>query len=89
MQYIIENITYKTGETRIDGHYPQRIGSIVRLYPLTEGRCAILDYVKDNEGNDKEGYIRTSTVVKYDHRIRNGIHIIETLNSVFYLRECE
>ena len=31
MTYYVEDITYKNGQTRTDGKYPNRIGSIVKL----------------------------------------------------------
>ena len=49
---IIDIKDVKTFKTRTDGRYPLRIGSIVSLHTLNlwNGRCAILEYHKDNQG---------------------------------------
>lgn len=84
----IKNITHaETNETRTDGRYPIRIGSEVNFafYEPTVGDVMYLEYVKDNEGNPKEGVIRTSIV--YDvKRIENEI-IVKTKNSIYYFEK--
>jgi hypothetical protein len=43
----------------------------------------LLSYIKDNEGNDKTGYLRTSLVKDftwYEEKIA-----VQTLNSIYYL----
>ena len=64
--YKISSITHKdTGRIREDGRYPNRIGCIFNFYlPLKIGSCALLEYIKDNQGNDKSGILRTSIVEK-------------------------
>lgn len=79
----IKDIRYvDTNETRTDGRYPLRIGSNVIFYfPPEVGSPALLQYVTDNQGNPKEGVLRTSTVaniVETDTKI-----YLETLNSVY------
>ena len=87
--YKIIDIKYrKTNETRTDGRYPLRIGSTIVFYirPCA-GVVALLNYVLDNEGNEKTGVIRTSTVTdifEEDNKI-----IIETFNSIYILEEVE
>ena len=51
MKYLIENITYKNGQTRTDGRYPNRIGSTVELNndPIV-GMPLFFRYVKYNNG---------------------------------------
>ena len=82
MNYKITSIT-KDGEPRTDGRYPLRIGCIGSIYQLVAGCCFIFAYSKDADGNDKGGYLRTSTVTGIKHEAR---HIeITTLNSVYKL----
>lgn len=89
-KYIIENITYHSGKTRTDDGYPERIGSTVIMQTPTNDYSLILIYIKDNVGNDVEGkYIRTSAVIDYNYYPRKKLYVVKTLNSVFYLRECE
>ena len=83
----IIDITYAdTGKTRTDGRYPQRIGSTVKFsLPHEPGHCLYLDYVADNEGNPKDGILRTSPV---EHIIETDTMIaIYTLNSVYYFEK--
>ena len=87
--YKIIDIKYrKTNETRTDGRYPLRIGSTIVFYirPCA-GVVALLNYITDNEGNKKNGVIRTSTVT--DIFEENNQMIIETLNSIYILEEVD
>ena len=84
----IKNITYvETNETRTDGRYPLRIGSEVEFFEWepTVGNVMILHYLKDNQGNPKDGYLRTSTV--YDVTETETEIIVETRNSIYYLEK--
>lgn len=79
------------GTPREDGRYPLRIGRIVELdvNDIKEGTRLILNYVKDENGNDYSRYYLLCSVVKdwdyvYDNRIR-----IETNNSIYELEEVE
>lgn len=93
-QYKIKSILHsgrkgKRGTPREDGRYPLRIGRIVELDTkyLKEGIPLILDYIKDENGNDYRGYHLICSTIKdwdyvYDNRIR-----IETNNSIYELEE--
>jgi hypothetical protein len=85
--YRIEEITYKNGKTRKDDIYPDRIGSIVHLSLFGAGRPMFLEYVKSNQGHKKEGAIKTSTVVSSHFVDDANMYVVETLNSVYYLKE--
>lgn len=78
----IQHIT--TGQERTDGRYPSRIGCTVELVnrPVV-GQCMWLSYVKDAQGQLKDGYLRTSTVI--DGEETDTHLIIETLNSRYIL----
>lgn len=74
---------------RTDGRYPLRIGRIVELdvNNLAEGYQLVLDYVKDENGNDYRGKALYCSLIKdwdfiYVDRIR-----IETCNSIYELEE--
>lgn len=84
----IKNITYvETNETRTDGRYPIRIGSEVNFafYEPTIGNVMYLEYVKDNEGNPKEGLLRTSIV--HDVIETETEIIVKTINSIYYFEK--
>lgn len=84
----IKNITYvETNETRTDGRYPIRIGSEVNFafYEPFIGDVMYLEYVKDNEGNPKEGVIRTSIV--YDVKRTENEIVVKTKNSIYYFEK--
>ena len=92
MKYkIIDIQDIKTKKTRTDGRNPSRVGSIVSLYneDVKEGEFAFLYYDKDNEGNEKEGVLRTSLVRAvssyYDNEKKNII--IYTHNSIYFFEE--
>lgn len=78
---IIKDIQHAhNGITRTDGRYPQRIGSRVTfLYPPEPGTCMFLSYVEDNQGNPKDGYLRTSLITG----LQEDAHeiVITTMNS--------
>lgn len=85
--YRIDNITYKNGEDRTDGRYPLRKGCIGDILYLHIGEKMVFDYDKDNEGNDKSGYMHTSVVEDYEDT-GNGF-IVFTENSIFYFTRLE
>ena len=86
MKYKIVDIKdIVTYETRNDGRYPLRKGSIVSLLdPYVQiGDCPVLVYHKDNEGNPKDGHLRLSRLTEienYDKAV-----VLYTMNSVYYL----
>lgn len=80
----IKDIKYVgTNETRTDGRYPLRIGSTVDFYMKPDiGYPMFLSYITDNQGNAKEGILRTSLVENISET--NTEIIIKTLNSIYY-----
>ena len=83
--YKIINITDKQGNIRTDGRYPQRVNSVVTIELLEVGSCFFYNNVLDNEGNDKEGRLRTSAVMSIRESLVDKTLAVETMNSVFYL----
>lgn len=82
----ITDIRHKeTNETRTDGRYPLRIGSVINFYVIpTVGSCAFLDYVSDNEGNFKGGLLRTSVV---ESILEDSSELILTTHNSIYIFE--
>lgn len=83
----IKDIRLKnTNTTRTDGRYPQRIGSNVEFYVQPSiGNVMVLSYITDNQGNEKEGILRTSLI---DNIVENETEvIIATVNSVYYFEK--
>lgn len=81
--YKITKILDLDGNERTDGRYPLRKGCTVNILHLNQGDCMLLSYIKDNEGNDKTGFLRTSLVndfTEYEEKIA-----VRTLNSIYYL----
>lgn len=75
-----------TGKTRTDGRYPQRIGSTVEFYyPPKVGECMIYCYITDNEGNPKDGALRTSVVQNIIET--DTVIAVYTHNSVYYFEK--
>lgn len=90
-KYLIEDITFKNGETRTDGRYPNRIGSTVQLIqsPVV-GEPLMFRYVKYNNGERVEDHVtRTSRVDDFDEYSQPGYLLIYTRNSIYYFKELE
>ena len=88
--WVMEDIQYANEfETRTDGNYPNRIGSTFQSIMLFGvGHSVLLEYLKDNLGSPKHGYLHTSPVVDYAAFMNEGYAhiIIKSQNSVFFLR---
>ena len=81
----IKSITNKEGSERTDGRYPLRKGCIGKMYFLELGNAMVFEYIKDNQGNEKSGYLRSSIVEDYQ-LFENGITVY-TMNSVYYFEK--
>ena len=83
---IVDIKSTKTYATRTDGRYPLRIGSTVEFYQKpVPGVSMTLSYISDNQGNPKEGYLTTSTVIDIDETKYDVI--ITTRNSIYYFEK--
>ena len=83
---ILDIQSVRTNETRTDGRYPLRIGSTVEFYTNPLPGCSmVLDYVSDNQGNPKSGYLRTSVVVDVEET-KDEI-VITTINSIYHFEK--
>lgn len=82
---IIKSITNKDGSERTDGRYPLRKGCIGKMYFLELGDVMIFEYIKDNQGNEKSGCLRSSIVEDYQ-LFEKGITVY-TMNSVYYFNK--
>jgi hypothetical protein len=80
--YKIDRITLKDGTERTDGRYPLRKGCECSFYHLNEGDVMLLEYSKDNQGNDKSGYLRTSLVDGVS--THEKYIVVITCNSIYY-----
>lgn len=90
--YLIKDILdSRTKQTRTDGRYPNRIGSKVDIVNLTiegamePGNMLVLDYVEDNQGNSKDGTLRSSRIL--DIISYGRIIEVVTHNSIYVLEE--
>jgi len=81
----IKSITNKEGKERTDGLYPLRKGCIGEMYYLDIGDVMYFKYIKNNRGEEKSGYIRSSIVEDYQ-LFENGITVY-TMNSVYYFEK--
>jgi hypothetical protein len=84
LMYRIEMITGTDGNERTDGRYTLRKGCVGKMYLLDIGQVMIFEYIKDNQGNEKSGYLRTSIVEDYN-LYENGVTVY-TMNSVYYFK---
>ena len=85
--YKLEGITFPDGKSREDGRYPIRLGSTYEILFLEKDKPMLLGYVFDNQGNEKDGVLRTSTVKQYKYVDNDELYVIETLNSIYYLHK--
>lgn len=73
------------GLPREDGRYPLRVGRTVNLYIpcVSVGRPLVLEYVKDENGNDYSGNnLYCSTIVGI-HFVSDKIGCVETQNTIY------
>ena len=85
--YIIDMITDNDGREKVDGRYPLRKGCIGSIYNLKNAEPMIFEYSKDNQGNDKQGYLKTSLVKFYNEHVNREEIAIHTMNSIYYLKK--
>ena len=85
MKYYVENITFRTGKTRMDGKYQNRIGSTIEfITPVVVGEPVYFKYVKYNNGELVENHTtRTSRV--NDFEWYKDKFYIYTHNSIYQL----
>lgn len=83
----IKSITDKDGSERTDGKYPSRKGCIGEMYFLELSNVMIFEYIKDNQGNEKSGYLRSSIVKDYKLSEDENELIVYTMNSVYYFEK--
>lgn len=83
MKYFIKDISRKTGGTRTDGRYPNRIGSTIEfLEPVEVGSPAYFRYIKYNNGELVEDHITQTSRVD-DLEWYNDKFYIYTRNSIY------
>lgn len=87
---IVEILHSKTGQRRMDGRYPFRIGRTLTLKNLEIGRGTTFVYVKDSNKVATEGlWTHTSAVIDfYVSDDRNDI-VIQTMNSIYKLERVD
>lgn len=73
------------GLPRTDGRYHLRVGRTVRLdmEHITVGIPLILEYVKDENGNDYSGYYLRCSIIRGIHFIGDKCGCIETNNTIY------
>lgn len=78
------------GVPRTDGKYPARVGRTVQVDAsrLEVGRPLILDYVKDENGEDYSGYFLRCSRIEEIHASKDAL-TVETHNSIYELEETQ
>lgn len=96
MEYKIKSISHSgtkgtRGLPRTDGRYPLRIGRIVRIdiSHLVEGTPLILEYVKDENGNDYSGYFLRCSRIQSIHVVSENWFTVETNNTIYEFEKSE
>lgn len=87
---IVEVLHSKTGQRRMDGCHPLRIGRTLNIKNIEIGRGATFIYVRDPDGNDMiDPWVYTSDVIDfYVSDNRNDI-VIQTMNSIYKLERVD
>lgn len=90
MFYRIKSISHSgrkgnRGTPRTDGRYPLRIGRTVNLdiSKLISGVPLILNYVKDENGNDYSGHYLNCSRIQGIHIVSENLFVVETNNSIY------
>lgn len=88
--YKIKSISHsgtkgERGTPRIDGRYPLRVGRTVMfdIDHMNVGTPLILDYVKDENGNDYSDYRLRYSIIQGIHFIGDKCGCIETNNTIY------
>lgn len=96
MNYKIKSIRHSgvkgtKGLARKDGRYPKRVGRIVRMNinDLTVGIPLVLDYVKDENGNDYSSYYLRCSIINGIHIVSDNLFCVETNNSIYEFEKVE
>ena len=96
MNYRIKSIKHsgrkgERGLSRTDGRYPQRVGRIVKINinDLTIGVPLILDYVKDENGNDYSNFYLRCSIINEIHIVSNSLFCVETNNTIYEFERVE
>ena len=73
------------GLPRTDGRRPLRIGRTVKIdiSHLVEGTPLILDYVKDENGNDYSGNWLRCSRIQSIHIVSEDLFVVETNNTIY------
>ena len=82
--YKIVKITDRKGLIRTDDDSRRHMGCIAAA-KMEEG-CALLHCRRDNLGHVCDRYIRTSLIQNWQKNDNTGDIILETMNSVYYLK---
>lgn len=79
------------GLPRTDGRYPLRVGRTVRLNieHINVGMPLILEYVKDENGNDYSEYYLRCSIIQGIHFIGDKTGCIETNNTIYEFKKQE
>lgn len=82
--YEITRITTRSGGLRTDAEARQYTGC--RANAKMEEGCVLLHCLRDNTGQPCDRYIRTSLVQTWNKDSRTGDVMVETMNSIYYLK---
>lgn len=73
------------GIERTDGRYPKRIGRIVDvdIENLALSTPLILNYIKDENGNDYSQYFLRCSNIQGIHIVSKSLFCVETVNTIY------
>ena len=83
--YKIEKITDRNGLIKTDDASRSHMGCLAAA--KMEDGCALLHCRRDNNGRVCDRYIRTSLIQNWNKNSNTGDIILETCNSIYYLRK--
>lgn len=88
--YILESAVNSVSmEPKTNGYYPRWVGSTMELTKLYIGYPTVFRYIKDNEGHDWEGGMRTSSVLDYNISLSGKNVVIATVNTIYTFNKIE
>jgi hypothetical protein len=86
-RYQIQGITDRNGRDKEDEASKRRLGSTYQLLQILSNHPMVLEYITDNQGNPKSGYLQTSTVVDCEYIKSDELYIVTKLNSIYYVKK--
>jgi hypothetical protein len=84
--YKIVGITDLVGQDKTDEASQRRLRSTYKILQIIPNFPMVLEYVTDNKGKSKRGYLKTSIIQTTDYSDSDDQYIVMTSHSIYFLK---